>query len=43
MDFAVGLGNPDPDIVGVVRAAGVHLIQYSAVSIGESFCNNSTK
>ncbi len=43
MDFAVGFGNPDPDLVGVVRAAGMHLIQYSAILIGEYFYKKSTK
>jgi hypothetical protein len=40
MGFTVGLGNPNPDLVGVFRAAGVHLIR-SAFPNGEELGNDN--
>ncbi len=40
MGFTVGLGNSDPDLVGVLRAAGVHLIR-SAFPNGEELGNDN--
>jgi len=31
MDLTLGLGNPDPDLIGAVRRARVHLIRSSVV------------
>ena len=42
MDFAVGLGNPDPNLVGVFRVAWMHLIR-SAFPNGEEHGNNNVK